>query len=761
MARNRLLTVLPRSVVLEPQAASRKTVSMPSDAPQNRGQGLATTREIADHLRRSGKMSEALGLYQHLLQKSGPDAAVLDGYIRCAEFLNHDPEEGLLRVLRARPAAKEVRDWLIQTAWRGGNHQMVRDLVASAPDQPETSWLATAAASAMNMADDAEARRLYGLIREREPQNAAAVAGLARLKARKRDYSGVLETLEDNTIAPGAANLNEVALKMAAYRRLGRPGRAAEAASGGLSDLLASDNLHDTARLLDRLSFPAAAGVIRERIRGLEGDESRPARRRLAGHLAADGRISESVREYKRLGGRNWKSRVNPAHLQLFEVATRAFGSNSPDPEFVMLEQSLYRLPDDALTELLRHAAAIRTTGEDPRRVLLVTGTLGAGGAERQVALTAMGLAEQGAAPGWPQLATLQSLDIPGSAHLLPEIANAGIAHHDLGMEANSHARLPLRLAYCDDLVSLLPAGFRQQVIALCHLIVRLRPGVVHGWQDVTGAAAALAGLLCGVERIVIGTRSIAPDRKEGRNRSWLRDLMRGLMKLERVRLVNNSRSGAADYCRWLDLPPGRIACIPNGFSLPDGSRKETRADTATFTVGGVMRLTEEKRPDLWLDTVIGLIEQGRDVRGLLVGDGPLMAELAARIADRDLDNRIELAGRRGDMATQYARMDVLMLTSRTEGLPNVLVEAQAYGLPVVSTDAGGASETFVDGQTGLLSRSATVEGLARQLGMLLDDPEKRLAMGRAGADHVRSEFGMDRMLDRTAAVYGWPVEVS
>ena len=91
----------------------------------------------------------------------------------------------------------------------------------------------------MNMADDAEARRLYGLIREKEPQNAAAVAGLARLRARKRDYSGVLEALEENTTAPGDANLNEVALKMAAYRRLGRPGQAAEAASRGLGELLA------------------------------------------------------------------------------------------------------------------------------------------------------------------------------------------------------------------------------------------------------------------------------------------------------------------------------------------------------------------------------------------------------------------------------------------------------------------------------------------------------------------------------------------
>lgn len=730
---------------------------MQSDRPGTEdGGSQATTRQIADHLRARGKMSEALGLYHHLLRQAEQDAETLDHYVRCASAVNHDPVEGLGEILRLRPQSEAIRARLIQLTWRSGDHRRVRDLVDAAPAPPPVDWLLSAAASAMNMGDDEDARRLFESARERSPGNEAASAGLARLKARTRDYTGVLAALDDGEDGRGAASLNSIGLRVAAHRRLGRSGQAARAASDGLGDLLNAGNLHDAVRLLDRMGFPDAASMIRERIRQMDGQEGRSARRRLAGHLVADGRVSEGLREYRRLGGRNWKSRISPAHLALFDATARAMGCGSEDVDWHLLEQLRVTVPDAAFSRLLERAAAISLKDWDSHHVLLVTGTLGAGGAERQVALTATGLAKHGCPPGWPQLATLQDLALPGNAHLLAGLEAAGITHHDMGGEP-LHARLPLRLAHCDDLVGLLPDAVRAQLIGLCHLVVRARPGVVHGWQDATGAVAALAGLLCGVPRIVIGTRSVAPDRKEGRNRAWLRALMQGLLAHDHVRLINNSRSGAADYSRWLNMATGQIVHVPNGFRLPDRDAGSAGDRHAGFTVGGVMRLTEEKCPDLWVETVLTLIRQGRDVRGLLVGDGPMMADLARQLAEHDPEGRIVLAGRRNDMVEQYGKMDVLVLTSRTEGLPNVLVESQASQVPVISTDAGGAAETFVDGTTGLLCRTGTAQELADKIAELADDPERRRAMGRAGAGHVRQEFGLDRMLDRTVRVYGWP----
>jgi len=286
---------------------------------------------------------------------------------------------------------------------------------------------------------------------------------------------------------------------------------------------------------------------------------------------------------------------------------------------------------------------------------------------------------------------------------------------------------------------------------------MQLQPGVVHGWQDASGAISALAALLCGVPHIVIGTRSVAPLRKEGRNRPWLNDLMRGLLADPRVRLVNNSRSGALDYERWLALRPGDVSLVPNGFDLPEkGDAPDSEPGSDRVRIGGVMRLTEEKRPDLWLDVIIELLDRGCPVEGLLVGDGPMMARISGRVAEPPHLDWITLAGRQEDMVSQYAGMDLLLLTSRTEGLPNMLVEAQALGVPVVSTDAGGASETFLDGRSGLLIRSGTAANLADALERLIGDSGLRDAFAAAGIEHARTEFSLARMIERTAKLYGW-----
>jgi glycosyltransferase involved in cell wall biosynthesis len=749
-----------RFVALEQNLPARKTVAMNPDKPAEMSDDsrLTTTRQIADHLRREGKFAEAVGLYHHILRRAGDLDGAMDAYVRCARSANHDPSEGLFLVLRDRPGSREIRSELIRMERGRGNHQRVRDLVDAAPQEPEVDWLLSAASAALNMADDAAAMQLYSDVQSVDPSNDGAAAGIARINARKRNFTGVLAALDDVDPGRGVTSLTGISMRIAAHRRLGRTAEAARSASLGLDALLEAGNLHDAARLLDRMNFSAAAESIRDMIQGQAGPKGRSARSRLAGQLVSGGRISAGLAQYRKLGGRKWLNRISPANRDLFTTASLAFGSGPEDREWYMLEQLRVVLPQDALAALLMRGRRSPSRSWDRRRVLLVTGTLGAGGAERQVALTATGLARRGAAPGWPRLATLQDMNIAGNAHLLAGLEQAGVVHHDLATQkAGELRRMPLRLAYCQNLVDLLPDGIRGQLNALCHLIVAEQPGTVHGWQDATGAISALAALLCGVPRVVIGTRSVAPDRKEGRNRPWLRDMMRSLLADPRVSLLNNSRSGASDYGRWLNLPPHGIAHVPNGFELTDGAPASLVRSGEGFTVGGVMRLTEEKRPDLWLDAVLNLIGRHSDVRGLLVGDGPMMAELAHKVAHHGVGDRIELAGRCADMQAQYARMNALMLTSRTEGLPNVLVEAQACGLPVISTNAGGAGETFVDGVTGLLCMTATPEGLADAAAVLLDDQVRCRAMGQAGVAHVHTEFGLEKMLDRTAAVYGWP----
>jgi glycosyltransferase involved in cell wall biosynthesis len=103
--------------------------------------------------------------------------------------------------------------------------------------------------------------------------------------------------------------------------------------------------------------------------------------------------------------------------------------------------------------------------------------------------------------------------------------------------------------------------------------------------------------------------------------------------------------------------------------------------------------------------------------------------------------------------------MDLYLLTSRAEGLPNTLVEAQMMGVPVVTTPAGGAPETFIHGKTGFVLESADREQAARLLVRLLQDTDWRAKAGLKATAFARSAFGIDRAIDETIAVYAAGLE--
>jgi len=344
---------------------------------------------------------------------------------------------------------------------RDGRFDEVLDLVLSAPeDASRPEWQVLAGDAAMRLSDEETAQGLDQAALASDPGNSAASSGLARIGARRRDYETVLDLLDGDETGVAPEGLNQIGLRISAHRRLGRTADAARAASVGLHRLLANDQLHDAARLLDRLGFHRAGEHLRDRIRRMEGQPGRTARNRMATHLLVDGRPSEALTEYRAIGGRNWQKRISGRNRERLLKAWQGLGGHRQMPDWDELERMRVRLPDDAFTRLLRRGRQQASQGWDEKRVLLVTGTLGSGGAERQVVLTARGLQNAGTTPGWPRLATLQDLSTGGNAHLLPDLRAADVTVHDLaGGPQLWRSAMPAGLAHTDDLASLLPGN--------------------------------------------------------------------------------------------------------------------------------------------------------------------------------------------------------------------------------------------------------------------------------------------------------------
>jgi glycosyltransferase involved in cell wall biosynthesis len=101
-----------------------------------------------------------------------------------------------------------------------------------------------------------------------------------------------------------------------------------------------------------------------------------------------------------------------------------------------------------------------------------------------------------------------------------------------------------------------------------------------------------------------------------------------------------------------------------------------------------------------------------------------------------------------------YGALDVFLMTSRFEGTPNVLIEAQAAGVPAVAPNVGGTSETLLDGITGLVVGNRRASNLSSAVLQILDDPGWRGRAAIHGPAFVSKRFGHQRMIDETIAAY-------
>lgn len=214
---------------------------------------------------------------------------------------------------------------------------------------------------------------------------------------------------------------------------------------------------------------------------------------------------------------------------------------------------------------------------------------------------------------------------------------------------------------------------------------------------------------------------------------------------------------GVAAAEKFVVLPLG----LDLGCFLDDGGRSEQRAslraewgiDEEDELITLVARLVPIKRVDRFLRVAEQLMDRPR-ARFVVVGDGELRDELRASDAARKLGDRLVWAGFRDDMADVCFASDVVTLTSDNEGTPVSLIEAQAAATPVVSTAVGGVASAVLSGVSGLLVPAEDEQGLVAAVRALLDDRAAAGAMGRAGREHVREAFGVERLVDDLDALY-------
>ncbi|TXH72063.1 MAG: glycosyltransferase family 1 protein [Thiothrix sp.] len=179
---------------------------------------------------------------------------------------------------------------------------------------------------------------------------------------------------------------------------------------------------------------------------------------------------------------------------------------------------------------------------------------------------------------------------------------------------------------------------------------------------------------------------------------------------------------------------------------------KKNNSDQTIF--GMVARFEPIKNHQLLLDAVKHLRLSNPHFKVLLIGQGALATEIAAKIAAHQLEDWIEIRPYSTDMATFYQEIDIGLLTSFGEGLPRALIEPMACAKPVICTDVKGSREAVKDQQTGYIVPLDEAQLLADKMQWLMEHPEQRAEMGLAAREHVLANFSEQLVLERLGSIY-------
>jgi glycosyltransferase involved in cell wall biosynthesis len=251
--------------------------------------------------------------------------------------------------------------------------------------------------------------------------------------------------------------------------------------------------------------------------------------------------------------------------------------------------------------------------------------------------------------------------------------------------------------------------------------------------------------------------RNFNPTRFSYLRNDWFQRYYKAVANFTQISFTGNSHDANADYADWIGISVDRVHWIPNAIdsnsvTIPTEEEIQRVMDTLNITQGtpvvlGVFRLSEEKRPLQFVEVCAQIANRIADVRVLVAGVGPMHQAMQDRIEKVGLEKQMTLLGRREDVSTLMSFASLLLLTSAFEGMPNVVMEAQLLGLPVVATRVGGTPDCVKDGYTGLLRPVDDVDGIADACIAVLSSRQVQSAMGKAARERMTTIFSPNTMV--------------
>lgn len=366
-------------------------------------------------------------------------------------------------------------------------------------------------------------------------------------------------------------------------------------------------------------------------------------------------------------------------------------------------------------------------TADRRLRVALVAGTLGAGGAEKQLVYLAGALKKIGA--------EVTVCSLTRGEHYESVLGEAGFEPVWVGRFSSPAAR----------------------TLAIARALAPMRPHIVQATHFYTNLYASLVAPVYGALGVGTARSDIVHEvRANGRWGRWL-------LRIPSALIVNSHAARRNAIASGVDA--AAVTVLPNVIDLREFDSL-ARCDSIAASllpadgaegmiVAAAGSLVPVKRFDRFIRAIALARSRGGRITGVIAGDGPMRAELEALPATLGLPpDAVIFTGRLTNLPALLKRVHAFVLSSQHEGFPNVLMEAMAARLPTIATPAGDASSIVQDGVTGFLVPMNDEGAMASRLLELEASPSLRTRLGSAGRDCVERHYAMDGLPERVADIY-------
>lgn len=296
----------------------------------------------------------------------------------------------------------------------------------------------------------------------------------------------------------------------------------------------------------------------------------------------------------------------------------------------------------------------------------------------------------------------------------------------------------------------------------LVMLLKKQRVDIVHAHSFKAGLVGRLAAKVAGTQAVVLTVHNSICNEQWSYWKRLIFNVCESVLFACTDRIITVSESLRQEIFYRLKTSSEKIITIYNGIIVEDFDltpdrnylQKTTGIPVEKVIVGTVSRLAVQKGVGNIIKAAAELSLKDKQISYLVVGDGPLRAELEREAEELKVSEQFFFSGERHDINRILPCLDVFVLASLTEGFPLTILEAMASRCPVVATKVGGIPEIINNGINGLLVNPGDISALAKAIKTMILEPKRSKDMGDVGRQQVIKEYTVEKMIVSTERIY-------